>query len=92
MKLYVPTADETGGSPVLAERPRSLTGARVVLLDNGKWNSDRLLDGVEALLRAEQQPAEIIRLKKPTFTKPAPSNLIDELARKADVVITSIGD
>jgi hypothetical protein len=92
MKLYLPMADDVGGKPGLAPRLATLDGARVVLLDNGKWNSNRLLDGVEALLREHRRPAEIIRLKKPAFTRPAPPELLAELARRADAVITSIGD
>lgn len=92
MKLYLPMADDVGGAPEPAPRPATLAGARVVLLDNGKWNSNRLLDGVEALLRECERPATIVRLKKPTFTKPAPPELVAELARGADALITAIGD
>jgi len=92
MKLYVPMAEDTGSPPTLAPRLTTLAGVRVVLLDNGKWNSNRLLDGVEALLREQERPAQIVRLKKPTFTKPAPPELVAELARGADALITAIGD
>jgi hypothetical protein len=29
---------------------------------------------------------------KPTFSKPAPDELIDEVVRNADVVLTGVGD
>ena len=85
-----PTGERTATTRERAARPGSLAGATVGLLDIGKARGDVFLDRLEELLRAEGH--EVVRFKKPTFTKPAPLDLRHEIASKCDVVIEALAD
>ena len=75
-----------------ADRPASLEGKVIGILDNGKAKSDLLLRGVQELLRNEAGVTSFVMLRKPSAYRPAPDDQLDELARTADAVITGIGD
>ena len=86
-----PTSQSEAEALGLAPPLTSLEGRLVGLLDNGKANSDRLLQGVEALLRERHGVREIMRRHKPDFSRPAPPALLAEL-RACDAIITATGD
>ena len=50
------------------------------------------LDRIEEVLRRDHGVADVIRARKPTFTKPAPSDLREDLARRAGFVIEALAD
>lgn len=84
-----PTGDAAKVTTELAPRPASLHGLVVGYLDNGKPNSDRFLD---LLAAAFTDVASVVRARKPNIGRIAPATLIDDLARRCDVVITGVGD
>jgi hypothetical protein len=63
-----------------ATRLETLSGAVVGLLDISKWGGSYFLDRLEALLKDHYEVATVHRFKKPTFTKPAPAELIERVA------------
>jgi hypothetical protein len=80
-------------NPTTRERlPRlaSLDGRTVGLLDISKPRGDLFLDRLEQRLR--QRGAEVKRFKKPTFTKPAPVDLRQQIAISCDAVIEALAD
>ena len=79
--------------PARRERlPRldTLTGKTVGLLDISKARGNLFLDRLEERLRGEG--AEVLRFRKPTFTKPAPIDLRQEIATSCDAVIEALAD
>lgn len=86
-----PTGGVTTASAQLAPRPESLAGLVVGYLDNGKPNSDRLLDLLSERLRAEGV-REVVRARKGSIGRLAEPEIIDELTERCDVVITGVGD
>ena len=86
-----PTGQNEAEAPRLAPALPSLKGALVGLLDNGKANSDRLLDRIESILRERYGVRETIRRRKPDFSRPAPPALLAELSA-CDALITATGD
>ena len=53
MEVLDPTREAAGAEPIYAERPTSLKGKRVALIENTKYNSDNILKRVgEILMRA----------------------------------------
>jgi hypothetical protein len=68
----------------------SLDGKTVGLLDISKARGDVFLDRIEARLRGAG--AEVIRYKKPTFTKPAPIDLRQQISNECDAVIEALAD
>ncbi len=70
--------------------PADLTGRKVGLLDISKPRGDVFLDEVQSLLEAEG--AEVVRFRKPTFTRPAPTELRQDIAGQVDVVLEALAD
>ena len=85
-----PTSERNPARRERQPRLEKLAGATVGLLDISKPRGDLFLDRIEAKLRAEG--AEVIRYKKPTFTKPAPVDLRQQIATQCDAVIEALAD
>ncbi|HLH69294.1 MAG TPA: hypothetical protein VKY90_09760 [Candidatus Dormibacteraeota bacterium] len=91
--LVSPTPSSEAHQFSLAPRRiRDLGGRTVGLLDSGKFNSDRLLEAVADLLKDRYAVGEIVRRRKPTFSRPVPEEMAQELAARCDVVIAGVGD
>jgi hypothetical protein len=75
-----------------AARVKKLDGARLALLDNTKWNANKLLRGLRERLAARHGFAEVNYYRKESFSLAATPALIAEIARNNDVVVTAIGD
>ncbi len=90
--VFDPTEEPVGTPFRRADRPANLQGKVIGLLDNGKPKSDMLLRELDALLRAEAGISKVIMLRKPSAFRPAPDEQLDDLARRADAVVTGIGD
>ena len=75
-----------------APRPTALAGLRLGVLDNTKWNANRLLRKTAALLAAEHGLGPASYYKKESFSKAADPVLIARIAAENDIVLTAIGD
>ena len=75
-----------------APRPSSLDGKVVTLLDISKAKGNHLLDRIEELLRERTHATAIVRKKKPTFARPAPDGLRQEIVGATDVLIEALAD
>jgi hypothetical protein len=92
MPSYVSPIDDRARPPVaFAPRPETLAGARVALLDISKPKGREFLDTVERLLVDEHGVAEVVRLRKPTFTRPAPPEVLSE-AERCGAVLVALAD
>ncbi len=69
----------------------SLNGKKIGLLDISKPGGSFFLDRLEELLLTRYQAAEVMRVKKPTYTKNAPPPVIEQL-RGMDAVIEALAD
>jgi hypothetical protein len=69
----------------------SLAGKKVGLLDISKPGGSFFLDRLEQLLLTRYQAGEVMRIKKPTYTKNAPPAVIEQL-RGMDAVIEALAD
>ncbi len=76
----------------LAVRARSLDGLRLGVLDNTKWNANRLLRKTVAKLQQEFSFAAVNYYRKESFSKDADPALIETIAANNDIVLTAIGD
>lgn len=89
--------DPTGGVQEIRRRMaprggRSLRGARVGLVDNGKRNADVFLRALGDLLRERYGVREVVLRRKPHFAVPVPPELVEELGTQCDFVIPGVGD
>lgn len=88
--LLDPTSERHPATRSRLDRPVSLEGLTIGLLDIAKPRGDVFLDQLESRLR--ERGARIERYRKPTFTKPAPVDLRHEIATKCDLVIEALAD
>ena len=88
--LLDPTSERNPAMRARAARLASLAGVRVALLDISKPRGNVFLDRIEARLGGIG--AEVVRLTKPTFTKPAPEDLRREILRDCGFVIEALAD
>jgi len=90
--LYLDPTDSVAVPRKTAQRPASLDGKVITLLDISKAKGDHLLDRIEELLRERARPKAIVRKKKPTFARPAPDGLRTEIVGATDVLIEALAD
>ena len=88
--LLDPTSERSPDMRPQADRPESLKGITVGLLDIGKVQSTIFLDEVEAQLKTRGLAVE--RFRKSTFARPAPLGLRQEIASRCNVVIEALAD
>ena len=85
-----PTGERQPVERQRAERPESLEGLTVGLLDITKPRGDVFLDRLAE--RLTERGLRVERYRKPTFTKNAPVDLRHEISTKCDVVIEALAD
>ena len=88
--LRDPTAETATVSRARKTPPASLEGKIVALMDIGKMRGDEFIDRLEGLF-AEKGIATR-RYKKPTNTRPAPVELIQQIVQEVDVVVIALSD
>ena len=88
--LLDPTGEREVSQRANAARLAALAASTVGLLDISKARGDIFLDHLEARLQAGGATVE--RFRKPTFTKPAPLDLRQQIAERCDAVIEALAD
>ncbi len=86
-----PTDERVPVKRQLSERPAELRGS-VALLDISKPRGNVLLDELEAQLKARAPGIRVNRYAKPTFAKPAPEALRQEIKSSNDFVVEALAD
>ena len=82
---------ESADTPI-ALRPKKLDGLRLAILDNSKWNANKILRTSTSSLEKNVKFAEVNYYVKHSFSKDADPELIAEIAANNDLVLTAIGD
>ena len=90
LTLLDPTHERAPAQRERLPRLASLAGVTLGLLDISKARGDVFLDRLAARLAAAG--AEVRRYKKPTFTKPAPVDLRQQIAVECGAVIEALAD
>ena len=85
-----PTSERAPAWRPLAPRLAAVEGRRMALLDISKPRGDVFLDRLQELLQA--RGVEVLRYRKPTFAKPAPPDLRQEIAGRVEAVIEALAD
>jgi len=96
MTPTVPVYDPRGivEAQSLAPAPRvaELAGLRLGLLDNTKWNANKLLRGVRDRLAEKHGFGAVSYYRKENFSVSAAPELIARITAECDIVVTAIGD
>jgi hypothetical protein len=91
MRVLDPRLDAEGEATKPAPALLTLQGAVVGLLDNAKVGTARYFDHLEDILRSRYGVREFIRRRKPDASRPAPDELLGEMAA-ADAIVSAVGD
>jgi hypothetical protein len=89
--LVNPFDEREPAQATVAPRLGTLAGKTIGLLDISKPGGSVFLDHLEGLLKERFSVKEVVRRTKPTFTKPAPELLIQELG-VCDAIIEALAD
>jgi hypothetical protein len=88
---YVSPFDPAARAAVApARRPDTLDGRTVALLDISKNRGAEFLDRLERHLR--HLGADVVRFRKPLFSRPATTELVDQIAGRAEVAVEALAD
>lgn len=88
--LLDPTSERTPTARARQPRPASFDGLTVGILDISKARGDVFLDRIAA--RLGERGVGVRRYKKPTFTRPAPTELKQQIATECNLVIEGLAD
>ncbi len=90
--LLVPEAPAPAAAPLTPRHNGGRKEFRLGLLDNSKANADHLLQFVMEAIKSELPVTSVVSLRKGHPSVPAPKEILDQLAREADFVVTAMGD
>jgi hypothetical protein len=82
----------SGRHQLAPRRFATLDGVRLGLLGNSKLNADNVLLALGDLVHEQYALKSVFVRSKPSFGKPAPDEIVEDMLRNADVVITGVGD
>lgn len=88
--LLDPTAENAPAQRARLARPDGLDNKVVGLLDISKPRGNVFLDRIEEQLAA--LGIKVNRYSKPTFTRPAPTALKQQIAAEVDVLVEGLAD
>jgi hypothetical protein len=92
IEILDPTVEVVAQAVKFAPRPDSLSGKRVGLVENTKFNSDRLLQKIGNVLVADYGAAGTRMWRKHNASVPAHDAIVEELRASCDVMVAGIGD
>lgn len=87
-----PTVEAEHAEVEAAKRIGGLDDKVLGLLSNSKVNADQLLHLVREGLAARYRLRDVVVRAKPNASRVAPDDVMAELARTCDAVVTAIGD
>ena len=76
----------------ISHRVTTLAGLRLALLDNTKWNANKLLRELRDQLQAQHPLAAVNYYRKESFSRFAAPELVEKIRAENDIVVTAIGD
>lgn len=92
VRVYDPRGVVKSTIKATADRVATLHGLRLGVLDNSKWNANKLLRGAIEALKKEIDFSAVNYYVKHSFSKDADPELIKKIIEENDIVLTAIGD
>ena len=92
IEILDPTVEATTQPIAYVDRPGSLTGKRIGLIENTKFNSDKLLKKIGEILKVEYGATETRMFRKHNSSVPAHEEIIQEVRKTCDVIVAGVGD
>ena len=91
-EILDPTVEPRRQPLTYVPRPDSLKGKRIGLVENTKFNSDKLLLRIGEILKTEYGVSEARMWRKKNASVPAHEEIIAEVKKTSDVMVAGIGD
>jgi hypothetical protein len=92
LQVFDPTTEAKEQPIAFVPRPESLRNLRIGLVENTKYNSDKLLIRIAAILEKEYGAKSHVIRSKHNSSVPAHQEIIDEYTAACDIVIAGVGD
>lgn len=92
ISVYDPRGVVDAAPLAMSPRVKQLQGLRLGLLDNTKWNANKLLRGVRDQLVQKHAFGAVNYYRKESFAAAAAPGLLERIATENDIVLTAIGD
>lgn len=92
VRIYDPRGVVRSIEIPVADRTSELNGLRLGVLDNSKWNANKLLRGAIDAFKNEVNFKSVNYYVKHSFSKDASPELINKIIEENDIVLTAIGD
>ena len=92
ISVYDPRGVVEAAPLATAPRVKQLEGLRLGLLDNTKWNANKLLRQLRDDLQKEHKLKAVNYYRKESFSRFADPALLERIRAENDVVVTAIGD
>lgn len=90
--VYDPRGAVGTDAKAVSARVKSLDGLRLGILDNTKWNANKLLRQVRDDLQSAHRFKSVNYYRKESFSRFADPKLIEQIRAENDIVVTAIGD
>ncbi len=92
-KIFLVVPDAPLEETVQLKSNRKITGGiRLGVLDNSKANADHLLKLIVDGVKKDFKVDSVVYKRKPASSRPATDEMLDELAKEADLVISAMAD
>ncbi len=90
--VYNPTSGHTAAKTAMAQRTETLQNGVLGVIDNGKPNSDTVLNRVIKGIQSRYPLNNVISIKKGSASHAVADDAAQNLAGKCDFVVAGIGD
>ena len=90
--IVVPEAPMEQAAQLESGRKLGSSGMRLGVLDNSKAKADHLLDLIVEGVKKELKVDSVVFKRKPASSAPATEQILDELAKEADLVVSAMAD
>ena len=90
--LLVPDAPIEKAVQLNANRTIGESGIRLGILDNTKGNADHLLNMIIEGVKKEFKVDSVVMTRKAASSRPAAEDILDKLAKEADLVVSAMAD
>ena len=87
-----PTTKPEPVEALMNPRPATLKGKVLGILDNSKPNADKILDMLAKSLAERFSLSGVVKKRKLIPSRGAPDEILDEMAKQCDFVVTGVGD
>jgi hypothetical protein len=92
IRVFDPTTSPKEQALRYAARPANLQGKKVGLVENTKFNSDKLLLKIGKILQDEYGVHGVLLRRKRSSGVPAHEEIIRDILAECDAVVAGVGD